>query len=209
MRIWLGGQYAGAFSTGAENEPTRIPAGVQADGVDGLTPISGSHQTTMRPDLSAPGASYLQSCPSRGRTWTLLLQRQTCCQLHQGAITKVPARCTLHDQFARCTLHDLLLAARRPIHTSRTRTRILVTPTPLINRPTTLISAEIPGSPAPTPGNPADWVAPPSDWPRSRPVRADFALSPECSAYPGMPARAAPRRQRNESHHRKPGHALS
>ena len=112
---------------------------------------------------------------------------------NKSSCTLHPARsvCTLHPARSVCTLHDLVLAARRPIHTSRTRTRILVTPTPLINRPTPLISAEIPGSPAPTPVNPADWVAPPSDWPRSRPVRADFALSPECSAYPGMPARPA------------------
>src|SRR5690606_8217196 len=25
-------------------------------------------------------------CPSRARTWTLLIQSQTCCQLHQGAV---------------------------------------------------------------------------------------------------------------------------
>ena len=28
----------------------------------------------------------LYRCPARARTWTLLIQSQTCCQLHQGAV---------------------------------------------------------------------------------------------------------------------------
>ena len=32
------------------------------------------------------GAKYLISCPSWARTRTLLIQSQTCCQLHQGAL---------------------------------------------------------------------------------------------------------------------------
>src|ERR1700682_1710364 len=28
------------------------------------------------------------NCPSRFRTWTLLIQNQACCQLHQGAVSE-------------------------------------------------------------------------------------------------------------------------
>ncbi len=31
--------------------------------------------------------NYLSSCPTRARTWTLLYQKQTCCQLHHGTIS--------------------------------------------------------------------------------------------------------------------------
>ena len=30
--------------------------------------------------------STIVGCPARARTWTLLIQSQTCCQLHHGAI---------------------------------------------------------------------------------------------------------------------------
>ena len=40
-----------------------------------------------RTGLSQCGCS---SCPSWDRTRTLLLQRQTCCQLHQGALRSLP-----------------------------------------------------------------------------------------------------------------------
>ncbi len=33
----------------------------------------------------AQPAGCALSCPARARTWTLLIQSQTCCQLHHGA----------------------------------------------------------------------------------------------------------------------------
>lgn len=35
---------------------------------------------------SQPALTFHASCPSRVRTWALLIQNQTCCQLHQGAV---------------------------------------------------------------------------------------------------------------------------
>ncbi len=34
------------------------------------------------------GVLLCLGCPARARTWTLLIQSQTCCQLHHGTITE-------------------------------------------------------------------------------------------------------------------------
>lgn len=40
----------------------------------------------MKSPAACKDATGPSSCPSRARTWTLLIQSQACCQLHQGAV---------------------------------------------------------------------------------------------------------------------------
>jgi hypothetical protein len=56
-------------------------------GLDGLANRCRNHLATS-PDRRAPSpAGALPYCPSWARTRTLLIQSQTCCQLHQGALS--------------------------------------------------------------------------------------------------------------------------
>jgi hypothetical protein len=53
-------------------------------GPDGLANRCRNHLATS-PNRSRPLDALSESCPSWARTRTLLIQSQTCCQLHQGA----------------------------------------------------------------------------------------------------------------------------
>jgi hypothetical protein len=60
------------------------------------------HKTTpaelQRPRLGRWAGRSRLSCPSWARTRTLLIQSQTCCQLHQGARTAQQQNCTTAQQ---------------------------------------------------------------------------------------------------------------
>jgi hypothetical protein len=63
-------------------------------GLDGLANRCRNHLATPPNSGAAPSGAPL-NCPSWARTRTLLIQSQTCCQLHQGAVSpsKPQTRC--------------------------------------------------------------------------------------------------------------------
>jgi hypothetical protein len=76
-------------------------------GLDGLANRCRNHLATPPNSGAAPPGALL-NCPSWARTRTLLIQSQTCCQLHQGAVSPVrPQTRCLHR-------HGHQAPARRP-----------------------------------------------------------------------------------------------